>query len=219
MKSIECPTFSSNEIVEIVKSLKKLGHTIKYFIDENLQGEAHNIINGKMCEIRYRSDEKSKHFCITYHELLHLKLVISGYKRLYCDDLVDENIDILLRDIFEHIMIVPELKKAGCSIDSQKIAIIRRITEIEEGKLDENEDLGTLLKIFYIEAKLMGIDDRYLIKIKNYKTKTLKNWYQEDEITNIIKNFPKSNMSKEKYINCQEICLGLLNLQDHCEFC
>jgi len=211
----------SSKSERIVSDLRKHGHKIEFYLDENIQGIACACPEEK--RIYFKNTKLLNDEGTVLHELLHMQShLIEKYPVMVSTSGEQERAVITLNDIFQHIIIEPRLKKLGFNLREQETQGINLTIDNVESltdkyKIDDpDSDIETLLTIFYVRAVLMTVDETRMAKLEKFMRG--KEWYKDDVVTFLLRSLPDKKDSKEKYEKCLNKCVEKLCLRGDVKF-
>jgi len=191
---------------------KKLGQKIPIIKVLSLPGDSKGCFDVNKLEIEVVSGlDKNEYDEVVAEELLHCKLRIEGFPGLEGIDEEDEiweNLALTLRDLFDHILIFPQLEKWGYSprVTWNKICKDR----INKQLYRENE---VLLAVILAECLLLLNNCSVCTSLRRvYEEQGLNNSIKlAEELVKIIKSV--LNLKVEAYEQTVEKCLKILGAE------
>lgn len=195
--------------------LKSKGWNIVWCIESTLAGQASSNFDEQ--KISFRSRDLSEDRGVAFHELLHFDLYDKGYPIL-APKFGNTFSIFMLNDIFQHIVMSPELEKAGFSIKEQEgkaiLKLIRDLVGVRP-KLSEDEELFSA--VLYMRAFFLKTEEGSMITLEKYirdKNKRL----TLDRIREIIIRFPKPDCELNEYTKCLNNVLFALDIKNEVHF-
>ena len=201
----------SPESEQILNRLKSRGWKIICYIESALQGNASS--NFEEQKISFRDQRFSKDSGIVFHELLHFDLYDKGYPTITSKFGNTYSI-FMLNDVFQHIIMNPEIVKTGSSIkEHEEPATLKLITDLvcPHPKLTEDEELFSA--ILYIRAHFLEIEEAMVAPLKEHIQKNNKR-LKMSQILEAINRFPKPDCSINEYTECLNNVLFALDLKN-----
>jgi len=132
----------------------KAGCAICWEQDENLEGECWSNVEKGQPIIKYR--KFTEHGAA--HELLHLKLGLSGIPKCYY--LGNLNLEFsamsMLENVVHHLVIFPQLRQLGYDAD-ERGSIRKQLNQVRQKKFDriaDEPDLKAMFSMFYARAQM-----------------------------------------------------------------
>ncbi len=153
MNQSSAPKKLPDKLIVLVDEIEaKAGRPICWKQDEGLPAEMGANLVGGNPTISYRNFSESG----AAHELLHLKLALSGFPRLICPEIMDPTMQamIMLEGVVQHSVIFPKLRQLGYD-DDERRAIRKQLNLVQLEGLDRiaNEpDLRAMFSMLYVRT-------------------------------------------------------------------
>ncbi len=171
MNQSSAPKKLPDKLMVLVNEIEaKAGHPICWKQDKNMGGEMSADVVEGYPTISYRNFTESD----AAHELLHLKLTLSGFPRLRCAANMNLTIQamIMLQGVVQHTVIFPQLRELGYDADESG-GIRRQLGGLREENINRivNEpDLRTLYSMLYVRAKIESKDPDLMAELQSLFT-------------------------------------------------
>jgi hypothetical protein len=199
----------SPQIIAVIDRLKSRGWNLRWYINTELQGAGSANLDTQ--EISFKSKELSQNPGVILHELVHVDQFDRGYPRLKSDS--SPYGTFMLNDVFEHILMLPEIEKAGFSIGDQEIpATLSLISQLTGAHPPLVEDEELFAAALYVRGHFLGIEDSQLALLREHIQK--KNTrITMDQISEAIKNLPESDSAVAVYSTSLQKVVAVLGLE------
>lgn len=193
----------------ILEKLKTHGWNISWGVDADLGGYAATNMDEQW--IRFRNEASLEDKETIHHELLHCDLYDKGYPVLKPANGWSKEGIWMLNDVFQHIMIKPEIEHAGFSIGTKEIpATLKSIGSLASGTPVFNEPYWAAL---YIRGHFLEIEDSKLAPLEKYIQEN-HTGITMDKIMKAIGKLPEHGCSVEKYTKCLNEVVSTLGLDN-----
>lgn len=191
---------------EILERLTSRGWNVSWATDPDLAGYAASDMDEQRIVFR---DQPSSGDCETIlHELLHFDLFDKGYPFIKSKSSTYQSGVYILNDVFQHIIMKPEIERAGFSIMTLEVPATLKLI----GRLANNPPMNEpFWAALYMRGHFLHVEGSKLALLEKHIREN-HNSITMDKIIKAISQLPRENFSAEKYARCQNEVLKTLGL-------